>query len=182
MKRDSEQIFDELLIIRCQERDEEAISLLWNRWHPRILKWSFDFLKNDDLASEIAQESWISIFKGIGKLKDPALFRFWAYKIVQRRSADYIRKVQRERELTTELEYEFKGANEPSSHSEVELMLKAIKELPPMQQEMLRLFYLEKFSVKEIANMTSLPEGTIKSRLFHSRQQLKSKLKEVNHE
>lgn len=182
MKRDSEQIFDELLIIRCQERDEEAISLLWNRWHPRILKWSFDFLKNDDLASEIAQESWISIFKGIGKLKDPALFRFWAYKIVQRRSADYIRRVQRERELTTELEYEYKGADESSSHSEVELMLRAIKELPPMQQEMLRLFYLEKFSVKEIAIMISLPEGTIKSRLFHSRQQLKNKLKEVNHE
>lgn len=182
MKRDPEQIFDELLIIRCQERDDEAISLLWNRWHPRILKWSFGFLKNDDLASEVAQESWISIFKGIGKLKDPALFRFWAYKIVQRRSADYIRKVQRERELTTELEYEYRDTDEPSSHSEVELTLRAIKELPPMHQEMLRLFYLEKFTVKEIAKMTRLPVGTIKSRLFYSRQQLKIKLKEVSYE
>lgn len=182
MKRDSEQIFDELLIIRCQERDEEAIALLWKRWHPKVLKWSWDFLKNEDLANEIAQESWISIFKGIGKLRDPALFRFWAYKIVQRRSADYIRKLQRERELTNELEYEYGAADEVSSNNEVELMLRAIKELPPMQQEMLRLFYLETYSIKEIAEMISLPEGTVKSRLFHSRQQLKNKLKEASHE
>lgn len=182
MKRDSEQIFDELLIIRCQERDEEAVSLLWKRWQPRILKWSFDFLKDQDLADEIAQESWISIFKGISKLKDPALFRSWAYRIVQRRSMDYFRLKQKEQSLVKEMGKEQIELDTEPITDQVEVMLRTIKELPEMQQQMLRLFYLEKYSVKGIAKLMELPEGTIKSRLFHARQLLKNKLMEVNHE
>ncbi len=102
MGRSSDQIFNELLIIRCQERDQEAIGLLWKRWQPRVLKWAFDFLNDQDQAYEIAQESWISIFKSIHKLKDPALFRFWAYRIVQRRAADAIKKLQRDRVVVEE--------------------------------------------------------------------------------
>ena len=135
------------------------------------------------MAHEIAQESWISIFKGIDKLRDPALFRFWAYRIVQRRSADYIRALQKEREATNVLKNEYDDVEEDSaSPDSVEIMLRAIKELPPMQQEMLRLFYLEKYAIKDIARLINLPEGTVKSRLFHSRQLLKNKLKEVSHE
>lgn len=183
MKRDSEQIFDELLIIRCQDEDEEAVTLLWKRWQPRILKWSFDFLKDQDLADEIAQESWISIFKGISKLKDPALFRYWAYRIVQRRSMDYFRREQKERLATNELRNEpVEEVSDSEGVDQIELMLVTIKQLPAMQQQMLRLFYLEKYPVKAIAKMVELPEGTVKSRLFHARQLLKNKLMEVNHE
>ena len=116
-------------------------------------------------------------------MRDPALFRFWAYRIVQRRSADYIRLQQKEREATKVLKIEFVEAEEDgASPDSVEIMLRAIKELPPMQQEMLRLFYLDKYAIREIAQMINLPEGTVKSRLFHSRQLLKNKLKEVSHE
>lgn len=184
MKRDAEQVFDELLIIRCQERDEKAVNLLWKRWQPRVLKWSYDFLKDQDLADEVAQESWISIFKGIGQLKDPALFRYWAYRIVQRRSMDYFRKRQKEQSVAKEIFQERTvDILEPENTKDpVELMLRIIKELPEMQQQMLRLFYLEKYSVKEVAKLVDLPEGTVKSRLFHARQLLKNKLTEVNHE
>ena len=149
MKRSSEHIFDELLIIRCQDQDQQAYALLWKRWQPRILKWSFDFIKDSDLAMEIAQESWLSIYKGIGKLNDPSLFRFWAYKIVQRRSADLIRKEQRKRasqeQAVRENAHETTSAvAETESTDAVELMLQAIKALPSEHQRILRLFYLEK--------------------------------------
>lgn len=184
MERSSDQIFDELLIIRCQQKDREAIGLLWKRWQPRLLKWSFDFLKDQDQAYEVAQESWLSIFKGIHKLRDPALFRFWAYRIVQRRSADHIRTKQRERTINEALS---NGAPEVSGMADqrednIELMLSAIKALPELQQQMLRLFYLEKQPVKAIANMLELPEGTVKSRLFYARKELKNKLNEISNE
>ncbi len=183
MKRESEQIFDELLIIRCKENDEEAVKLLWKRWHPRILKWSFNFLGDTDMADEIAQESWISIFRGLNQLNDPALFRFWAYRIVQRRSMDHFRQQKKERLMTEELKLENVTESEDiQSPDKLEFMLKAIMELPRMQQEILRLFYLEKYPVKMIAKMIELPEGTVKSRLFNARQLLKKKLKEVNYE
>jgi RNA polymerase sigma-70 factor (ECF subfamily) len=184
MGRSTDQIFNELLIIRCQERDQEAIGLLWKRWQPRVLKWAFDFLNDQDQAYEIAQESWISIFKSIHRLKDPALFRFWAYRIVQRRAADAIKKLQRDRVVVEETIHN--RMTSPVDDTEVEdriqQMLAVISSLPDLQQEMLRLFYLEKQSVKVIANYLELPEGTVKSRLFYARKELKEKLKNINHE
>ncbi|MFY0593137.1 RNA polymerase sigma factor [Roseivirga sp.] len=184
MERSSDHIFDELLVIRSQEGDKEAIGLLWKRWSPRILKWSASFLKDQEEAYEIAQESWISIFKSIHKLKDPALFRFWAYRIVQRRSADFIKKQQQLRFATQDAQKdkEHLVTQTEEEVSKTDLMLRSIKELPLLHQEMLRLFYLEKHSIKMISSLLNLAEGTIKSRLFYARKELKNKLKKINHE
>ncbi len=184
MERNSDQIFDELLVIKCQDQDQKAYDLLWKRWQPRILKWSFGFINDPDVAREIAQESWVSIHKGIGKLKDPALFRFWVYRIVQRRSADWIRKEQRKRSSLEEARHEVVAAEEETTPAvdPVDSMLLAIKELPEDHQRILRLFYLEKVPVKVLSKVLNLPQGTVKSRLYYAREQLKKKLKNRNHE
>ncbi|MBO3697896.1 RNA polymerase sigma factor [Roseivirga sp. E12] len=184
MGRSSEQIFDELLVIRCQEKDQEAVGLLWKRWQPKLLMWAFGFLKDQDQAYEIAQESWMSIFKSIHKLQDPAMFRIWAYRIVQRRSADTIKRLQRDRQAVEESRYEVEvgESGDDVREENIQRMLSSIQSLPVLHQEMLRLFYLEKYSVKMIARQLGLPEGTIKSRLFYARKELKEKLKETNHE
>lgn len=180
MERNSDQIFDELLVIKCQDQDQKAYDLLWKRWQPRILKWSFGFINDPDVAREIAQESWVSIHKGISKLKDPALFRFWVYKIVQRRSADWIRREQRKRKSIEEVRHEAVVVEEDatSTTDPVDNMLLAIKALPEGHQQILRLFYLEKVPVKVLSRMLKLPQGTVKSRLYYAREQLKKQLKE----
>lgn len=180
MERTSEHIFTELLIIRCQDNDQDAQGLLWKRWQPKVLKWAYDFIKDQDLAYEIAQESWIAIFKGIKSLKNVSLFRFWAYRIVQRRAADWIRKEQRQRvayEVSKNESDRFENIAEDDKVDPVELMLRTINTLPEDHQQMLRMFYLEKTPVKVMAKLLDKPEGTIKSRLFHAREQLKKKLK-----
>jgi RNA polymerase sigma-70 factor (ECF subfamily) len=183
MERKAEHIFDELLIIRCQGNDEVAIKLFWKRWQPKLLKWSFDFIKNTDDSEEVVQESWISIFSNLNKLKDPSLFRFWAYKIVQRRAADWIRKEQRSRQSAeavkhSQLQYE----EQSPKQDQVGQMLLAIHALTEHHQQLLRLFYLEKTPVKIMALLLNKPEGTIKSSLFHAREQLKKQLNLMNHE
>lgn len=184
MTKRSDQVFDELLLLQCQQGDQKAAGLLYKRWNPRVLKWSAELLRDDDLAQEIAQESWITIFKGLGSLKKLSLFRFWAYRIVYRRAMDYYRKQRRELELEREVELEFSGpdSQEGREVDRVELMLKAIQVLPLRQQQILRLFYLEQCSVKIIAGLIDLPEGTVKSRLFNARQQLKELINDMSYE
>lgn len=186
MKRSSDQIFDELLVLKCQEKDREAAALLWKRWQPKVLRWSYGFLKDKDLAADVAQESWVSIFEQINKLRDPVLFPYWLYRIVQRRAVDQIRTLQKERKVTEVLASEQKGlallgevkyADDP-----VEKMLNCIKELPLAHQQIIKLHYLDRESVEDIAAITDLPIGTIKSRLFYARKYLKEKMKEVYHE
>lgn len=182
MKRSADQVFDELLILKCQANDQTAIGLLWKRWQPKILHWSYGFLKNQNQADEVAQESWVSIIKGINKLKDPALFRFWVYKIVQRRAADWIRKEQRQRTSQHQFEIEKVDAIEGGADDKVEEMLKVIQGMSQQHQQVLRLFYLEKTPIKIIAKLLGKPEGTIKSGLHHARAQLKIKLKNKHYE
>ena len=181
MKRSSDQIFDELLILRCQDHDKVAIGLLWKRWQPKVLSWSYGFLNDHDQAHEVAQESWISIFKSINQLTDPSLFRFWAYRIVQRRSADWIKNEQRQRKCLEEVKIQTPIA-EDKSQDQIEMMLETIQQLPDHHQRILRLFYLEKSSIRMIAELLDKPEGTIKSSLYHARELLKKKLKNVNYE
>lgn len=184
MERTPEQIFNELLIIRCQANDKVAQGLLWRRWNRKVMKWSYDFIKDQDLAYEIAQESWISILNGIGRLKDVSLFRFWAYRIVQRRAADWIKKEQRQRVSVEAVKYEtdqFTSSQIEKKLDPVDSMLIAIKSLPQTQQEILRLFYLEKTPIKVLTKLLNKPEGTIKSRLFHAKELLKKKLNNINH-
>ena len=181
MERNPDHIFDELLVIKCQENDQQAFTLLWKRWQPRVLKWSFDFIKDSEVAMEIAQESWVSIYKGINRLQDPKLFRFWAYKIVQRRSADWIRKEQRKRASLQEVshqpvENEQQKPLDPEQ-DQVGQMLMGIKQLPDEHQRILKLFYLEKMPIKALAKLLDLPLGTVKSRLYYAREQLRKKLK-----
>ncbi len=61
-------------------------------------------------------------------------------------------------------------------------MLMAINDLPADHQQMLRMFYLDKTPIKAMAKIMDKPEGTIKSRLYYAREQLKKKLNESNHE
>jgi len=57
-----------------------------------------------------------------------------------------------------------------------------MQKLPATQKTILNLFYLEEQSVKQIAEILHLAEGTVKSRIFYARELLKQKIKEVNHE
>ncbi len=66
MTKRSDQVFDELLLLQCQQGDQKAAGLLYKRWNPRVLKWSAELLRDDDLAQEIAQESWITIINYLG--------------------------------------------------------------------------------------------------------------------
>lgn len=183
MERKADNIFDELLIMRCQANDQVAMKLLWKRWQPKFLKWSFDFIKNREDAQEVAQESWISIFNNLSKLKDPSLFRFWAYKIVQRRAADWIRKEQKSRSGIDQIGYDQLRVEELETTDDlIAKMLIGIHSLGQDHQQVLRLFYLEKTPIKAIALILDKPEGTVKSSLFHAREQLKKHLNLINHE
>ena len=62
------------------------------------------------------------------------------------------------------------------------LLLKEINNLPIKQKQVVRLFYLEELSLKQISEILNISIGTAKSRLFHAREKLKTILKHRNYE
>ena len=175
--RGGQRILDEFLVLECQAGNPRALDHLTRRWHPRLLYRAMSLVRDGDGAQEVAQESWLAIVRNLGKLKDPARFAAWSYRITRNKSADWIRRNQRTRQFEVSAQHE--PVDTSSSHTDkqqVGLLRQAISLLPNDQREVIELFYMEELSVREISELLALAEGTVKSRLFHARKQLKQTL------
>ena len=147
-------------------------------------------LTNDyDACSDIVQECWYAIVKGLNKLQDPKLFGVWVYRIVQGKSVDWIRDRQKQRKtVETEkqehpaIQLDYTRINQDKSDQE-EAILKlraALKKLPSDQRFILSLHYQENNAVNEISKILKIPVGTVKSRLFNARKNLLKIYKKFN--
>ena len=174
MKIEQEHIFNELLVMRTQNGDMEAFSLLVKRWHPALLRQAYRLTRDEEAALDVAQEVWKAIANGIHKLKSPAAFSTWSYKIVSNKAANWIKEQQKFRSLKNEHEVVLVEDQNESSDN-IELIRKALNELPIKSKTILSMFYIDNHSVKKISDILSLSEGTVKSRLFYARKMLKEK-------
>jgi RNA polymerase sigma factor (sigma-70 family) len=175
MEFKQEHILDELLVMRTQNGDMKAFSLLVKRWQPALLRQAYRLTRDDEAALDVAQEAWKAIAKGIYRLKSPSAFKTWSFRIVSNKSVNWIKEQQKQRALKIEGE-QFVTQGEQSEESEnVELIKRALNELPVKSKAILSMFYVDNHSVKEISQILSLSAGTVKSRLFYARKMLKEK-------
>lgn len=168
---DQEALFDEMLVVLVQTGDRYAGERLAARWWPRLAR-AAQRLVGPDRAEDAAQDAVISIFTGIGNLREPARFAPWAFGILRRRCVDQIRKAQPSAEATP--------PSDPAPQNDVPFERLAIAEamaaLPQDQRFAAHLFFIEGLTLAEIAEAQAVPTGTAKSRLFHARRQLKAAL------
>ena len=75
MTRRAGDIYDELLIMRCQDGDSKALETLTTRWHTRLLRYAHRHLGDHDAAHDVVQEGWLAIVRGIHKLDAPQCSR-----------------------------------------------------------------------------------------------------------
>lgn len=180
MVRQPEHIYDELLVLDCQRGDQAALKELIGRWQKRLGRFALRLTGDRDAASDALQESWMAIVRGIGRLDDPSSFRAWAYRIVANKCADWIRKNKRRRDLTEQMTIESEGLVVESAEVELEKqddisqVRSALRKLPGDRQIILTLKYVDEMSTREISKALNIPQGTVKSRLYHAREDLKS--------
>lgn len=179
---DTKKIFDALLILQYQSGNKKALSILVNRHHPRLCKHAFWYTHDMDVARDVVQDSWSVILKKIDTLRDPNLFGSWALRIVTRKSLDYLNKNKRERDKLKSITRDTNEDNLDSRASDLERLKVVMKTLPQDHRQVLRLFYTEEYSLKEISDILGIATGTVKSRLFHAREKLKTILKNKSHE
>lgn len=180
MNRSPEQIYDELLVLRCQDGESDAWFELAERWQGRLLRHAWRLAASREVASDAVQEAWLAIVRNIRKLDDPALFPAWAFRIVTHKCTDQVRRAVRRSKLDEELSRQPPAA--PADNGAfaeddgVTAVHRAMLELPADRRALLGLHYLEGIRVNEIASILGIPEGTVKSRLFTARKALKKAL------
>ena len=181
-----EDIKDRELIERYLSGDKYSLAVLVQRWHRIFCEKAFWVLKEKNISKDVAQESWIIIINKLHTLKKSDKFKSWALRIVYNKAIDAYNQRRKDpiQDRSTKLEAEAfidSTENEDSKALRVKLLL-AIQDLPKDKQDVIRLFYVEGYSLKEISSFLQIPIGTTKSRLFKSREKLKLIIKSYGYE
>ncbi len=172
--------FDELLVVLAQQGDRRALERLHARWNQRLARAALRYTGDPDLARDLAQECWIGIWKGIKRLREPARFRSYAFAVLHRRGADHIRGAMRERSASAPFAVEdMPEQASPAMQTERIALQQAFAALSPDQRLAAHLHFVEGLTLREIASVQDIAEGTAKSRLFHARRKLKAALTET---
>ena len=177
---DSEQQKNDIeLVLEYQSGNKKALVFLVKRWHKLFCEKAFYILKDADAAKDITQDCWDIIIDKIGHLKNPESFGSWGMRIVYTKSLDSIKAKNRKRKALEHYKYEqnILDIKEDDKEQLKNKLLQTVKKLPKNQQVIIKLFYVEDYSLKEISDILNISVGTTKSRLFHAREKLKSILK-----
>lgn len=166
--------FDELrLIARCVVSDDRnAFGQLVEEYQAGLRRFLLNLTSGDSaLTDDLSQETFLKAYLSIRSFQGLARFKTWLYRIAYNEYQSYMRKQREERS-----EGQDSYRNESiSPHSSTDTMIDietCLKFLSETERTLILLFYLEDQPIKKIAQITSMPEGTVKSHLSRARKKL----------
>ena len=182
MRRGLDQALDDYLVLLAQGGSREAFARLVARWTPKLAAFAARNLGATEAARDAVQETWESAWRNVRRLDDPARFRAWLYAIAARKCADALRAKYRSQRIADAVGADTAPA--ASAGKQIQAaehidLAAALKRLPPEQRIAVSLFFGEDLDIAEIARITGVPRGTVKSRLFAARKALRESLGEV---
>lgn len=183
---------DNILIRAHLKGDKTAFEVLVKKYQTSVGRLAYSIMKSDQGIADIAQEVFLSVFRGLNKFRGDASFKTWLYKITVHETMRYLKKKKRWTSLidkgastTNVAEVTFILFDNDNRHSPEHLVLdsqkkaliqEAMSKLSDNHHIVLHLHYQEDLSVQEIAEILEIPVGSVKSRLHYARLQLKDLL------
>ncbi len=143
---------------------------------------AYGVLRQREDAEDVAQEAFAKAYRSFGQLRDRARFRAWLVRMTWRLALDRQRHDRRRtaRELQAEPVPAASALDSIDARERAEQLWRAIDALPEKLRVAIVLSGIEGYDVREVAALLEVPEGTVKSRLFLARQQLKERLSWMN--
>lgn len=182
------------LILQCQvglHPDRTAFSELVRRYQSHVDRLLYHLAPDWSDRADLAQEVWIRVYRHLVRLQEPQKFRGWLSRIVTNLFYDELRKRKRHRpplsldaprlldneELDWELPSDERGPDETLATQEFYNHLqRAIAQLPEAFRTTIILREIEDLSYEEIAEITGVSLGTVKSRIARARHRLQDQL------
>jgi RNA polymerase sigma-70 factor (ECF subfamily) len=167
------------LIEACVKGDRKAQKELYDRYSRGMYVVCLRYAKSDQEAEDILQDSFIKVFKHLGKFRGESRLEYWIKRVVVNTALNYTRNklymypMVDVEDVTQEFDYE-----QILSNYHFEELLKFISELPQGCRIVFNLFAIEGYSHQEIADMLDISEGTSKSQYFRAKKLLQNRISE----
>lgn len=168
------QSLDPLLILRAQAGDLAAFEGLLHTVEPQLRRYVGRLTGPRGAVDDVLQETFVRVWRGLGWLRDPALFRAWAYRIATREAQRFMRRELKGEELRadeaelTHLEAPFIA---PATRLDLE---RTLEHISPLARTVIVAHYLEGLTLEEVAAVAEAPLGTVKSRLASGLKQARA--------
>lgn len=162
------------LIVRAQAGDLVAGEQVLRAIEPALRRYIGRLVSGRSVADDILQEALVRIWRGLGWLREPALFRAWAYRIATREAQRVMRRELRREETNadeSELDHLPAALADPAARLDLEAMLTRIS---PLARTVLVAHYFEGLTLQEVAAVAEAPLGTVKSRLASGLKQARA--------
>ena len=166
-------------IEKAIDGDQSAITILYNYTYSNMYLLAYNLCRNENTAEDILQESYITAFKNLKKLRRKDSFEFWLKGIVINEWHRCVRNDKNAALMSLDdVEYDIKSDDnyiqDIAERNEVKDMLwQYINQLPENQRICIILFYYQGMSIEEIALTLNIPNGSVKSRLYYAKAKLR---------
>src|SRR5579883_681980 len=179
---------DAQLVVASKNGDQDTFSLLVQRYQRRVFNLVFRMLQNYEEANETTQEAFLAAWQGLPSFRGEARFTTWLYRIAYNCSLKQLDARKRDQALQMALqseqvlEDEERGSADLARLDNQELVQEQLSQLPPKYRVVLILRHLQDMTYEEMAEVLTMPIGTIKTHLFRARNLLKERLQSFGYE
>ena len=176
---------DTQLVKASQQGDQDAFALLVQRHQRRVFNMILRMLQDYEEASEITQEAFLAAWQGLPSFRGEACFATWLYRIAYNCSLRQLEQRKRERALQAAIQAEQilgevskeKRAEDILELRDLQTMVREqMEKLPAKYRIVLILRHFQEMTYEEMADILTMPIGTIKTHLFRARNLLKERL------
>ena len=189
---------DAQLMVRFREGDAGAFDTLFRKYMARIVNYAYRFVRNRDIAEELAQEVFLKVYENAGGYKAQAKFTTWLYTIATNICLNEVRKPQfqaihqplflaqegngGEEEIRIEAGTT-EGPDVLMERRALEVVIKdALEQIPEKQRIAFILNKYQELSYAEVAGVLEISEKAVKSLIHRAKEALADRLKPLMHE
>jgi len=179
------------LIQRTLKGEQQAYALLVKTYQRYVFTLALRFTKNREDAEEVAQDSFIKVYKALSSFKQESKFSTWLYTVVYTTAMTSLRKRDKATVALDDDDNFIQVAdaastwdtNTAENRSRSFYLSRAITQLPADDATVLTLFYHAEQSLEEIALIMGIETNGVKIKLFRARRRLKEQLeRDLKHE
>jgi RNA polymerase sigma-70 factor (ECF subfamily) len=171
-----DKLIEQVLILRCQIGDKDALAELIERYQAPLRYFISRLSANPETAEDIFQDTWLTVIRRIYSLKKTEAFSTWLYRIARNKVYQRFRRKRKLFELNENIADPDYTENDVFSIEDAAKIHRCLKELLPEYREVLMLRFLEQMSYEQISQVINCRLGTVKSRIHYAKLALKKEM------
>ncbi|MBL8164832.1 MAG: sigma-70 family RNA polymerase sigma factor [Anaerolineae bacterium] len=177
---------DAALIERVRTNDLEALGALFDRYYAHVFRAAVAITQDGAVAEDIAQDCFLKVHRYANRIDTSLPLAPWLYRVTVNLSYTWISR-QKRRRVSLEMVVDrlispaWLSPDHIAEHTEIQEQVRAaIADLNFNQRVVIVLHYLSGLNLEEIAEILDCPVGTVKSRLYYARENLRGRLGLLN--